>query len=183
MKKNEIYVALLRGINVGGNNVIRMDRLKNLFEQMGFESVLSYIPSGNIIFRAEASNKQTLTQRIEKCMSKQFSNDVRVLILTAAELRTIVANAPANFDLDNSYQYYVWFLMPPLTPAALLPKLSIRNGVDKVFEGENVVYVSRMTYQATKSFLTKVSEIAEYQHITIRKWNTTTKILDLTDSI
>ena len=183
MRNMETYVALLRGINVGGKNVIRMDSLKEVFESMAFDSVTTYIQSGNVIFRAPASSKLELTEKIAKCLSSNYLVDLRLLLLTAADLRSIVADAPTNFNTETDrYRYDVWFLIPPLTPAALRSKLRLRDGVDTVFEGDKVLYVSRLVSQASKSYLIKISSMEEYQNITIRNWNTTTKILNLIDS-
>ena len=67
------YLALLRGINVGGSNIIKMAALKTCFEGMGFTNVATYIQSGNVLFASAEKNTGKLTRKIEKALSKQFS--------------------------------------------------------------------------------------------------------------
>ena len=74
----ETYVALLRGINVGGKNIIKMVDLKSCFETMGFSDVITYIQSGNIIFKTPEENKYVLTQQIEKGLSEQFNYQSKI---------------------------------------------------------------------------------------------------------
>ena len=74
------YVALLRGINVGGKNLIKMTDLKACFEALGFENVSTYIQSGNVLFSANKSNQAKLTSRIEEALSKTFNYKSRVVV-------------------------------------------------------------------------------------------------------
>lgn len=75
------YLALLRGINVGGNNIIKMTDLKSCFENMGFDDVLTYIQSGNVLFKSDEKNKTRLTNRIEMVLSEHFNPDYSYVIV------------------------------------------------------------------------------------------------------
>jgi uncharacterized protein (DUF1697 family) len=86
--------ALLRGINVGGNNVIRMADLKEGFEAMGFDEVRTYIQSGNVIFRATESDLAKLAGRIEKALGARFHYDSRIVVRSHEQLDRIVRKAP-----------------------------------------------------------------------------------------
>ena len=68
-KASRRYIALLRGINVGGNNIIRMADLKQSFEELGFSEVTTYIQSGNVLFNSSEGDKQLLTGKIEAHLS------------------------------------------------------------------------------------------------------------------
>ena len=70
--KTTRYIALLRGINVGGNNIIKMTDLKVVFEEIGFTAVSTYIQSGNVLFSTQEQNKQTIEAKIEEHLSKRF---------------------------------------------------------------------------------------------------------------
>jgi len=74
------FLALLRGINVGGNNLIKMNDLKAEFERLGFQDVKTYIQSGNVIFSSALSDKLKLTELLEKSLSEKFSYPARVLL-------------------------------------------------------------------------------------------------------
>ncbi len=80
-----LYVALLRGINVGGSNLIRMAALKACFEAEGFGDVATYIQSGNVLFTAGRANQQALTGQIEKALSRSFAYQSRVVVRSADE--------------------------------------------------------------------------------------------------
>ncbi len=88
-----IQIAFLRGINVGGKNMIKMADLKQVFIAMGFGQVQTYIQSGNVLFEAVAAEKQ-LRQRLEQTLTDTFHLTVPVILRTAAELEQIVANCP-----------------------------------------------------------------------------------------
>ena len=174
------YLALLRGINVGGNNIIKMADLKTCFENMGFSDVVTYIQSGDVIFRSAEKEKTTLTAKIEKRLSERFSYNSRVVIIPHAQLRNVVNGAPQGFGADAaSYRYDVLFCIEPLTTAKMIQKVKLREGVDQMFEGESVLYFSRLISRASQSYLSKIITFPEYKFLTIRNWNTTSKLLTL----
>jgi uncharacterized protein (DUF1697 family) len=175
----EQYVALLRGINVGGNNIIKMIDLKACFEALGFKSVMTYIQSGNVLFSADKSARTTMTKKIEKALSKAFAYDSRVVVRSYEDMKSIVEHAPKGFGkLPEAYRYDVVFLKEPLTATRAMKSVSIKEGVDKAFAGKGVLYFSRLTSKATQSHLNRIASMPVYQHMTIRNWNTTTKLLE-----
>lgn len=174
------YLALLRGINVGGNNIIKMADLKVCFENMGFTDVVTYIQSGNVLFKSAEKDKLKLINRTEKVLSERFSYKSRIVVITQKELRKIVDGTPEGFgeDLDQ-YRYDVIFLKEPLTAREAMKNIRIKEGVDKAFTGRYVLYFSRLISKASQSRLTKIITLPIYQYMTIRNWNTTTKLLAL----
>ncbi|MDR1504030.1 MAG: DUF1697 domain-containing protein [Prevotella sp.] len=88
-----IYIALLRGINVGGKNIIKMAELKKVFENMGFHSVQSYIQSGNVLFISDKGEEQ-LRIEIEAIIEDTFGFPVVVILRTLEELEAIIADCP-----------------------------------------------------------------------------------------
>jgi uncharacterized protein (DUF1697 family) len=176
------YVALLRGINVGGNNIIRMTDLIACFEQMGFADIMTYIQSGNILFRADEQNRARLTAKIERVLSDTFHYNSRVVVITHKQLRNVVERAPSQFGKDATrYRYDVTFLKEPLTAKAAMKSMSVKDGVDRAYEGKGVLYFLRLVAKAAQSRLTKIITLPVYQDMTIRNWNTTTKLLTLMD--
>ena len=173
-----IHVALLRGINVGGKNLIKMPELKACFEADGFEDVRTYIQSGNVLFRATGSTS-ALADRIEKMLGKTFGHyRAWVLVRSHAQMRTTVEKAPAGFGSDpDAYLYDVVFLKAPLTASAALKKIPTREDVAEVHGGRGVLYFSRLKSRATQSRLNRVASLSIYQSMTIRNWNTTTRLL------
>lgn len=178
------YVALLRGINVGGKNLIKMTDLKTSFEALGFENVSTYIQSGNVLFSAAGSDQAKLTKQIEEALSKSFNYESRVVARSHKQIKEIVAKAPKGFGSDQAtYRYDVIFLKDPLTAVQAMKSVSMKDGVDQVFTGKGVLYFSRLISKASSSHLTRIIGMPVYQSMTIRNWNTTTKLLNLMDKL
>lgn len=174
------YLALLRGINVGGKNSIKMTDLVASFESCGFSTVMTYIQSGNVLFNSLEKEHKQLEEIIETALSARFSYQARVVIRSRAELRQIVHAAPQGFGADPStYRYDVLFLRDSIDAKAALTSISCKEGVDQAFAGEKVLYFSRLISKATQSHLTRIIALPIYQEMTIRNWNTTTKLLAL----
>ena len=173
------YVALLRGINVGGKNVIKMTELRASFEALGFTRVTSYIQSGNVIFHA-AGREAGLAATIEAALSARFGYRSSIVLLPRRALERVVAEAPPGFGVHpDRYRYDVLFLKPSLTPAAALAQVKVREGVDEAQAGPRVLYFSRLIARATQSQLARLVMLPIYQSMTIRNWNTTTALLAL----
>lgn len=174
------YLALLRGINVGGKNIIKMVDLKACFEEMGFSDVTTYIQSGNVVFASTEMDSAKLTDKIEKALSKRFNYTSRLVLVAHLEMKKIVAGAPKGFgDEPDKYRYDVIFLKEPLTPLKAMEQVSVKEGVDQAYQGKYVLYFSRLIAKASSSHLTKIVGLPVYQNMTIRNWNTTTKLLAL----
>ena len=177
------YVALLRGINVGGNNLIKMPELRRSFEACGFGNVATYIQSGNVLFEAAERSPASLSARIEAALSERFGYQARIVLRSHVQMRAIVATAPAGFGSQpDLYRYDVLFLREPLTAADAMKDLRTRDGVDQAFAGDGVCYFSRLASRAAQSYLSRIVALPVYQSMTIRNWNTTVKLWALMDA-
>ncbi|MDX2086300.1 MAG: DUF1697 domain-containing protein [Kofleriaceae bacterium] len=175
-------MALLRGINVGGNNVIKMTDLKACFEKQGFTDVGTYIQSGNVVFSAAAKEAVVLT-KIAAMLAKTFAYEATLVVRSLSEMRTIVDKAPEGFGTQAAkYRYDVLFLMPPLSGAAVAEMMPRKDGVDQVWPGRGVLYYARLEAKRTQSRMGKVAALPVYKQMTIRNWNTTTALLRMMDS-
>lgn len=176
-------LALLRGINVGGRNIIKMTDLKACFEAAGCTDVLTYIQSGNVIFRSAVGDPAELEGILEGALSDRFAYASRVVTRTRAQLAQAVAGAPPGFGAEpDTYRYDVIFLKSPKTAEEAMRSVSLKEGVDRADAGEGVLYFSRLASRAAQSRLTRLISLPIYQYMTIRNWNTTTKLLALMDS-
>ena len=174
------YVALLRGINVGGKNLIKMTDLRACFEELGFKHVRTYIQSGNLLFHANELDRATLTTQIEDALSTTFNYSSRVVVRSAEEMKEIVTHAPQGFGSDPAtYRYDVIFLKEPLTATEAMESITTKEGVDQAFAAEGALYFSRVISKATQSHLSRIVSMPVYQSMTIRNWNTTTKLLEM----
>ena len=176
----ETYVALLRGINVGGKNIIRMADLRSCFEAEGFRDVLTYIQSGNVIFRAPDSTPGALMMRIEEMLASAFDYRAKVMLRSRQQMEAVVAGAPAGFGSQpDRHRYDAIFLRDTLAAADAMREVRVRPGVDEAWAGESVLYFSRLISQASRSYLSRLVSMPVYQDMTIRNWNTTTRLLRL----
>jgi uncharacterized protein (DUF1697 family) len=174
------YLALLRGINVGGNNAFKMADLIACFEALGFNGVATYIQSGNVIFQSEETDLMKLTTKIEAELANRFNYPSKIVLVTFNQLAAIVKNAPAGFgSKPDEYKYDVIFLKAPLTPTQAIQFVTVRAGVDTALPGEDVLYFSRRADKLGQSYLKKIITMPIYKEMTIRNWNTTRKLLEL----
>jgi uncharacterized protein (DUF1697 family) len=115
-----IYVAMLRGINVGGNKKIKMDKLRSSFEALGLEQVKTYIQSGNVVFKTAKISPTTLSRKIENRILEDLGFSASVISRSADEIGNTIANNPflsqPGIDLEK---LHVAFLSEAPTPAAL----------------------------------------------------------------
>lgn len=175
------YLALLRGINVGGNNMIKMADLKTCLEEAGYQNVATYIQSGNVLFEAPKADSATLERKLEKTLIKKFAHyQAWVLVLSLDELQNIVGSAPEGFGSDpKKYRYDVLFIRDPLTPAEAAGSVEPKEGVDTIDAGPGAVYNRRLIARASSSRISRIVGMPIYQHMTLRNWNTTTKLLGM----
>lgn len=177
------HVALLRGINVGGKNIIPMVALKKCFEEAGAKDVATLIASGNIVFTPPRSlgTGTTLVKNIEALLRKRFKTyNAKVAVLTLKQLKAVIDRAPQKFgESPKRYRYMVFFLMPPLKASAVLKVIPLKEGVDEVAIGPGVIYHTRLEKKATSSKLPQLISMPIYQEMTLRNWNTTTKLLEM----
>jgi len=175
------YVALLRGINVGGKNQIRMADLKACLEEGGFENVATYIASGNVLFESGERSAARLTQRIEGLLSARFNHYLASVVLrTKAQMRSVVERAPKGFGSQPSrYLSDVLFLKPPARASAVLKSLPTKEGVDQAHAGPGLIYWSRLASRASSSRVSRVASMPIYKSMTIRSWSTAVKLAEL----
>ena len=175
------YVVLLRGVNVGGKNIVSMAALRTSLEKLGFENVASYIASGNLLVdsKLSAEKAQAAIQDLLVSGFKIARDSARAHVLTQRHLEEVVKKKPKGFgDEPGKFHSDVVFLIG-ISPAAAMKVFSPREGVDTVWPGPGVVYSQRVSAQRTKSRLSRIVGTPEYRSMTIRTWNTTLKLLEL----
>ncbi len=177
------YLVLLRGINVGGKNKVPMAELRAVLEELGCSEARTYIASGNAIVRTNMSASD-LKDAIERELPRRFRLDVelvRVLVLTPAKLRSIVADRPEGFgDHPDTFHSDAIFLMG-LPARDAMAVFDPREGVDAVWPGKGVIYSQRLSAERTKSRLGKIVGTEPYRSMTIRSWQTVQKLHELLD--
>ena len=112
------FLTLLRGLNVGGQNVIGKGDLIRCFEDLGFDGVRAYIQSGNVLFRSNESRVAVLTRAIEARLSERLSNRVRAVVLTRARYRAALAAAPEHWGRKDDRKHNALFTLRGVTHCA-----------------------------------------------------------------
>jgi uncharacterized protein (DUF1697 family) len=175
------FAILLRGINVGGRNAVPMAGLKRCLEDLGFANVSTYIASGNAILASDKSAEE-IRARIEAALTTSFklnSELIRVLVLSRSQLQAVVDHKPKGFgEQPEQYHSDAIFLMD-IDATQAMPAFNPREGVDKVWPGDGLIYSQRLSAERTKSRLSKVMASPLYKSMTIRSWGTTTALLDM----
>ena len=138
-----VYVAMLRGINVGGHHLIKMDRLRASCEALGFKQVKTYIQSGNIVFTAANTSPGALSKKIEAEILAEFGFSINVICRTAGELeRTISKNPFVSQPGIDTEKLHVAFLSDAPASSAIqkLSQLTLEPDLSRCLEREVHLY-------------------------------------------
>ena len=175
-------MALLRGINVGGRNMVAMADLREAFEAAGYERVTTYIQSGNVVFESPAPAK-AMENELEVMLERRFGVPLVVVLRSHSQFRSVVAKAPDGFGAHpDMYHSDAIFLKAPLTSRQAMRVVRLREGVDQAWPGAGVIYFARLSERRTQSRMSSIVGTPEYSRMTIRSWTTTAKLLDLLDA-
>ena len=176
---SNVFVALLRGVNVGGNNMISMSSLKKSFEALGFSDVLTYISSGNIIFKSKEADARKLEKEIEQMLSKDYQLDSKVVLRSLAEMEKIVESLPRTWTGDSQWRYNVIFLRHTIDNEKILAELEVKKDIEEVVYCPGALFWSAQISELTRTNMLKLSSRKMYQDMTIRNLNTTRKLYEL----
>jgi len=170
-------IVLLRGINVGGKNIIAMPKLKSVFEKAGFQNVVTYINSGNILFESrldEAAIKATC----EKAIAGEFGLDIPVCVISAADLTDALANAPNWWNTVSDARHDLFFVIPPMTTKEICEHIgNVKETYEKVAYSGRVIFWSAPLVTFSRTRWSKISkDKTMYRSITVRNANTALKL-------
>lgn len=174
-----IYVALLRGINVGGNNKVNMPQLKAAFERIGLENVRTYINSGNIVFRDTSNAPGKLVDLIERTIHEEFGFRVSVLIRDINAIRTVIEALPDDWSNGQTMKCDVLFLWDDIDQEDILNQLIVKPGIDTVRYVPGAILFAVDRTNVTKSGLMRLIGTPLYKRMTIRNCNTTRKLFEI----
>lgn len=174
-----VFVALLRGINVGGKNKIDMKLLKQTFEQAGMKDVLTYINTGNIIFSYNGLSKPELSSILEEAIHKDFGLQIKVVVLSVEDVREIINEIPETWRNDKDMKSDVMFLWDEIDDESVLENLVIKPSIDTVKYVPGAILWSVDKKNVTRSGMSKIIGSVIYKQVTVRNVNTTRKIYEL----
>lgn len=177
------FVALLRGINVGGRNPIRMPDLVACFRDAGHEDVSTYLQSGNVLFGADHKSGPKLEAEVEAMLERRFGMPLLVVIRSREELAQTIEAAPADHG-SPKLRSDIFFLKHPLTSEEALAEMpDLREGVDSVAPGPGAIYFSRVAARATKTRIQLFMAMPIFQQMTVRTWSTSVRLLEKLDAV
>lgn len=166
------YIALLRGINVGGNSRVEMKTLRSQFEALGFTDVATYINSGNVVFSSKLKQKDVL-KKITALFAKEYAFPIPVIVKTAKQMRDIANAIPKNWKQDaKDFRSDVAYLFPEADSASSLQLLPMNKDlVDmRYVKGALMWHLNRKN--VGKSKLNKLIGSKIYKLMTMRNINT-----------
>jgi uncharacterized protein (DUF1697 family) len=176
------YICLLRGVNVGGNKLLKMAELKALFDSLKLRDVKTYLQSGNVVFRSDESDRAVLTRRIEDGIRKKSGMEVKIILRTTDELRKVIAANPLA-PTRNPSAVVVAFLGGAIgDPAkALLTSLKITS--EELHFGKQELYVYFPEGMARSKLSSSLTEKKLGVNVTARNWNTVNALLKMGEEI
>jgi len=165
------YVALLRGINVGGARCVEMKKLKALFESLGYTNVATYINSGNVIFEA-ADGQSNIKSIVEEALKNEFGFEIPTLIYTRTQMRQIAEAIPQNWQNDKERKTDVAYLFSQTNYPSIINELPINKELIDIRYVDGAIFwnVDRENY--TQSRLNKLISHKAYKFMTVRNVNT-----------
>ena len=173
-----IYVALLRGINVGGNNKVDMKKLTATFESLGYTNVITYINSGNIIFADSSKGKDDIAKETESAIKRDFQLDIKVLVKTFEEMSLIDSQLPDTWVKNEVMRTDVLFLWENYDYPEIMQQLKI-SPVDNVKYAPGAILWNFENKNYLDSSISKLSGTEIFRNITVRNVNTFRKIYQI----
>ena len=173
------YVALLRGINVGGKSLIRMADLKTCFESLGFDAVSTYIASGNVLFETGDDGAAELATTIEGAIEQQLGLPVKVVVLDQEAYARIVEAIPTAWIGEDTMRANVAFVRPGTDAREAVRGLDFDPAIEEITAVDGAILWATRRDALNRSAIRKLLGGAAYQELTIRNLNTTLKLRDL----
>lgn len=172
------YVALLRGINVGGKTKVEMAKLRVCFEQQKFSNVQTYINSGNVIFDSTKSESEVI-KIIENILKTSFGFDLKVVVRNFNQIKDLTANIPKTWVNDTAMRTDVIFLRPEIDNKDILNKIDIKPDIENIIYIPGAVVWNIDRKNVTRGSIVKLINTDLYSDMTIRNVNTVRKLAEL----
>lgn len=179
-----VVISMLRGVNLGGHNLVKMDALRALYESLKFDDVTTFIQSGNVVFRAKESDLNKIGKRIGDGMEKTFGFRPGVTLRTADEMREVIGRNPfaSREDVEPS-KLLVWFLPDIPDTEARKKALALAAGLPEelhIIQREAWIYFPNG--QARSRLLPAVDKALKIPG-TGRNWNSVLKLMEIAEKL
>ena len=178
-KSPNVFVALLRGVNVGGKNNLSMSALKANLSKAGFADVATYINSGNVLFTSSEADPRKLEEKIERLLASGHKLECKVVVRSIVEMKKLVESLPASWKGDEQWAHNVMFLRHSIDSRDVLKELAPKPDIEIVLYRPGAVLWSARRSDIQKSAMNKISSRKIFQDMTVRNANTTRKLYEL----
>jgi uncharacterized protein (DUF1697 family) len=172
------YIALFRGINVGGSNLLPMKELKLVLEKEGCRDVRTYVQSGNVIFRSGVSDIARLAKRLTAAVSKSHGFEPRVLVLTPIELERAASGNPFPEAETNPKSVHLFFLAERPKKTDLQPLEALRAKTERFALKGSIFYLHTPDGFGASKLATRAEKLLGVA-ATARNWRTVTTLLEM----
>lgn len=179
MSKPTNYVALLRGINVGGTNLISMADLRVVFEKLGFANVRTFLNTGNVLFQSDISDSRKLEAAIESAIASHFSEPVRVMVRSGKQMTDLIDHLPKSWQDPSDKRCNVVFLRHTIDESSLVEQFHPKPEIEELHYVPGALLWSAQLATLTKSTMLKLAVSPLYQDMTIRRLSTARKLYEL----
>ncbi|MGI8518929.1 MAG: DUF1697 domain-containing protein [Acidimicrobiia bacterium] len=178
-----VYVALLRGINVGGKNKVEMKKLKATFESAGMTDVTTYINSGNVVFKSTARKAAELAATLEKAIERDFGLAIKVLLRNLTSMKRLDQALPANWTNDSQMRCDVLFLWKEFDNPSVVKVLPAKPELDEVMYVPGAIIWRVDRANVTRSGMPRLIGSALYKGMTIRNCTTARKLTAIMEAL
>jgi len=183
MRADQTYICFLRGVNVGGNKMLKMAELKALFDSLKLRDAKTYLQSGNVVFRSDEPDRTALIRRIEEGIRKKSGMEVKVILRTMDELRKVIAANPLAPDNRNPSALLVAFLASPIAEKGKATLTSLKIGSEEIEFGEGEIYMYFPENMARSKLAAALTEKKVGVNVTARNWNTVNALLKMAEEL
>jgi uncharacterized protein (DUF1697 family) len=173
------YAAFLRGINVGGKNAVAMAALKSRFERLGFQDIVTYINSGNVVFRAADADPRDLERRIDRVLSRDFGVPAKTVVRTHTEMARLVKKIALTWKIHPAWRYNVIFLRHTIDSPKVLEGIELKPDIERVTYCPGTLLWSARVNAVTRTAMLKLIGRPIYKDMTVRNVNTTRNVFAL----
>jgi uncharacterized protein (DUF1697 family) len=174
------YIAFLRGVNVGGNGLIKMSELAEALSKAGLQQVKTYIQSGNVLFDSPETDTTKLAERVTKTIQNTFKLSVDSSVFSKPEWQQIIAAAPKWWGKDAAYKHNVLILTTLRDSKEIAAEIGeLKPDIETMQPGNRVLYQSLSWDAFSRTTGGKLAAKPVYKQMTIRNYNTATKLAKL----
>jgi uncharacterized protein (DUF1697 family) len=174
------FIALLRGINVGGNSKVAMPKLKACLETAGLNNVITYINSGNVIFESDQADHSKLTMICEEAIEEEFGFHVSCLIIASDDLLMALRHTPRWWNQDKTSKHNALFVMTPTKEEEVVLEMGeVKPEYEMIFAYHPIIFWSAPIATFSRTRYSKIVGSKIYKKITIRNANTILKLAQM----